>query len=723
MNNRNFIKFLYYILFVFTFVYIVIIFIDYLFQLKNLKHKKSSWQETIFSGKIVRKDIFPSKAEYILKTDVENILLIDDPQYDDFLELNLGDYVTLKTISRNLTSKNAYDMYIYNAYNVDKKAYIKEIKSVVPAKTSTVKIINRIIKKIYSLREKLILRVNHDIAFPYNGIILRLSLGYKETELRDVIEYFQDAGVMHVLVVSGLHVGFIYLMIYFLLKFVIIFNRPTKILISMLGVIFYMLLTGCSPPVFRATIIFLCFCISLLFNREYSQYHALTFAAIVLLFVNERNLFNPSFQLSFFACFGIIYFYPFVYEFIKEKIRNLSQVNIYILKLFIVTVSAQIFTLPLILVYFNKFSLISFVSNIFVIPLSSVLLWLSMGYYFFIENTFLSFYLSRLIEFVAVIYVEIIQFFAKIPYSSVKIGLPKGLEIFFYYLFVILLPIMLKKKKYVIIAIFLILFSVSSVFVKKYDEYKFKITFFNVGLGNATLLQTSDGKNILVDAGGNYNYDVGRYKLYPYMLKNRIYTLDYAIISHPHFPHYLGLNYLTKKIKVQNCIINNYTSKDVEYKNILFDLNRQGCNINILHREKVINFLDEGKIFLYPSYRKYDSDETSLCDANSILVAIKYKNFFCLLTNDIPNYELNNLINKHFSGVKQTIFLVSKKEHFNNIKSKLVVVSNGFKVPKDIKKMPMFLLDETDIEVVYYNNDNISKIQNKKDKIKILLQK
>jgi len=283
----------------------------------------------------------------------------------------------------------------------------------------------------------------------------------------------------------------------------VIFNRPTKILISMLGVIFYMLLTGCSPPVFRATIIFLCFCISLLFNREYSQYHALTFAAIVLLFINERNLFNPSFQLSFFACFGIIYFYPFVYEFIKEKICNLSQINIYILKLFIVTVSAQIFTLPLILIYFNKFSLVSFVSNIFVIPLSSVLLWLSIGYYFLIENIFLSFYLSRLIEFVAVIYVEIIQFFAKVPHSSVKIGLPKGLEILFYYLFVILLPIMLKKKKYMTILTFFIIFVSVIVFVRTRDVYRFKITFFNVGLGNATLLQTSDGKNIFKITFGN----------------------------------------------------------------------------------------------------------------------------------------------------------------------------------------------------------------------------
>jgi hypothetical protein len=174
---------------------------------------------------------------------------------------------------------------------------------------------------------------------------------------------------------------------------------------------------------------------------------------------------------------------------------------------------------------------------------------------------------------------------------------------------------------------------------------------------------------------------------------------------------------------VKNCIINNYISRDIEYKEILSNLKKQNSNIIILNKNKVINFLDEGKIFLYPSYRKYDSDEILLCDANSILVGIRYKDFFCLLTNDIPNYELNNLISQYFISNKTTIFLVSRNEHFkNNLNPKITIVSNGFKPFKEIKKVPIYFLDETDVEIIY-NNSKISKITNDKDKIKIFFNK
>ncbi len=704
---------MYYTLFVFTALYASILTLDFYIEQQNLKYKKSFWKDKTYFGKIVYKEVLPEKIFYILKSDKKNVLLIDNTYYDNFKELNLGDLVETTTFSRALVLQNDYDKYLYNAYNIDDIAYIKEIINSSQTNNFVLKLFNSIIKKTFVIRNYLIAQTNNKIEYPYNSIILRLSLGYKNIQMNEILEYFQDAGVIHLLVVSGLHVGFIYLMFYFLLKFIPLIPRKIKIIISMFGIIFYMFLTGNSPPVVRSTIIFLCLSITLLVNREYSQYHVLTFAGLILLLINNRNLFNPSFQLSFMACFGIIYFYPILYNLIKEFVCSWKKVYVYFLKLFIVTLSAQLFILPIIILYFNKFSIISFVSNIILIPISSILLWLSMIYYIITPIYELSFYLSTFVQQLTFVYLTIVKFFANIPFSSIRFLSLTTFDVITYYITIILITTYLKKKNYINTIKIFVLVLIYIFVTKIFSENKFKITFFDIGLGNATLVQTQDKKYFLIDAGGNYNYDTGRYKIFPYLLKNKIKKIDYVILTHAHFPHYEGMKFLIKNVKIDNLIINNYPTNDIEYKNLIYNINPKSTNVIILNNPKNIKY-QNGEICLYPSIKKTSYDEILLCDQNSILISVKYKDFYCLLTNDLPNNEIEFLLKENDIPKEITALSITKKQHLKlNIKSKVLLVANSIRIkPNQYKTKELVLfLDDGDVQVVYYKGKNFKKIE------------
>jgi competence protein ComEC len=206
------------------------------------------------------------------------------------------------------------------------------------------------------------------------SVFTALTLGDKsmlETELRDG---FAAAGLMHVLAVSGLHVGIIYLVVKFLCSVFLKlkYGKVFRFIISILVLWGYASLTGLSPSVTRAATMFSIFVLGDLLGRRYAVYNSIALAAFVLLFYNPLLIKNVGFQMSFLAVFGIVFFYPMIYKWIYVPNKWIDK----LWQLIAVSLAAQLITTPLSLYYFNQFPLLFLLSNILMIPLVTLLMYL-----------------------------------------------------------------------------------------------------------------------------------------------------------------------------------------------------------------------------------------------------------------------------------------------------------------------------------------------------------
>ncbi len=214
------------------------------------------------------------------------------------------------------------------------------------------------------------------------AIASALILGSKDELDFEVKQAYATAGAMHVLAVSGLHVGIIFLILNTLLSILDTSKkgRTVKAIILLIALWSYALITGLSPSVLRAATMFSFVIIGTVLNRKSSIYNTLAASAFFLLIINPNLLFEVGFQLSYIAVLGIVYLQPLIYKRIYTRWWLLDK----IWAITAVSIAAQIATLPLTLYYFNQFPVYFMLSNLLVIPSAIVIL--SLGILLFITS-------------------------------------------------------------------------------------------------------------------------------------------------------------------------------------------------------------------------------------------------------------------------------------------------------------------------------------------------
>jgi competence protein ComEC len=207
------------------------------------------------------------------------------------------------------------------------------------------------------------------------AICSALTLGYKELLNKRTKGNFSDSGATHILAVSGLHVGIIFLLLHYLLLFMEKnkSGRITKTILIIIILGIYALITGLSPSVTRATLMFSILAIGKIAQRNTSIYNNLALSAFILLLLNPLILFSVGFQLSYAAVISIVFFQPKIYNMI---ILPLLPDKLW--QWFSVAVAAQIGTAPLIIHYFNQFPNYFWLSNFIAIPAATIILTLGL---------------------------------------------------------------------------------------------------------------------------------------------------------------------------------------------------------------------------------------------------------------------------------------------------------------------------------------------------------
>jgi len=294
-----------------------------------------------------------------------------------------------------------------------------------------------------------------------------ILLGNKDWLDRETIKDFSDAGAMHILCVSGMHVGIIYIIVNVLLAF-LDRNRKTKWLktvLILLSIWFYAMITGLSSPVLRASIMFSFMTIGRSFQRYTNIYNTLVASAILLLILDPCLLLDAGFQLSYSAVIGIVTLQPLIERWWNPK--NWFTKRAW--ALVTVSLAAQLSILPISLFYFHKFPVYFIATNLMVIPLVTIILYSGILFLVFSQVGFMSGLLSRIFFSLVRLLNTSVQFIEELPFSAIDEISVNGVEVIILYALIIFGGFFLLFKKKILLFFSLLTLLVFSIeqFVNK----------------------------------------------------------------------------------------------------------------------------------------------------------------------------------------------------------------------------------------------------------------
>jgi len=272
-------------------------------------------------------------------------------------------------------------------------------------------------------------------------VISALVLGNKSFLQKETKLQFAKAGAMHVLAVSGLHVGIVSSIIYMILH--VLFRKRFllfQLVVVVSSIWLFAFITGLSVSVQRAAIMFSLFSVSLILKRQTSAYNTLAAAAFISILINPFVIFDVGFQLSYIAVLSILYFSPFLIKLFRFKFKLLK----YFWGIIAVSIAVNIGTIGISSFYFEVLPGLSLLSNIVVIPLAFVVI--ALGLLFIIP--LIQPYLVAVVDYVLVIFRSLIGWFSTMEYGqfNYKVSIIE-LIIFYSILLLSIIYIELSKKK------------------------------------------------------------------------------------------------------------------------------------------------------------------------------------------------------------------------------------------------------------------------------------
>ena len=234
---------------------------------------------------------------------------------------------------------------------------------------------------IYGIRAYLLRAIARYVPSPDAAAVSSaLLLGYKDLLETEIVQIYSHTGAMHILAVSGLHVGILYLLLGKITGFLDkrgFKARVAKVALLLAGIWMYAFITGLPPSVFRAATMFSFFAVGKLYQRPTNVYNILAVSAIVLLCINPFLLMQAGFQLSYVAVAGIVLWQPPIYGLFtfKNWLGNKAW------EIVSVSIAAQLATFPISLYYFHQFPVYFMLSNLIVIPAAGAILYVGMAFF------------------------------------------------------------------------------------------------------------------------------------------------------------------------------------------------------------------------------------------------------------------------------------------------------------------------------------------------------
>lgn len=299
-------------------------------------------------------------------------VLLYFPKTTTFSQMKLGDEFYAYCMLRPIESAKNPQQFNYANYlaaqQIFHQVFIDTLLSI-PIKPKISQKIPHMLASLRGYLEEILLKAVPKVE--ERSIAQALLLGNKDLLSHTTKLNFSNSGAMHVLAVSGLHVGIIYLILSHMLFF-FDSNSQSKVILLISGIWVYAIITGGSPSVLRAATMFSFIAIGKGTKQHVSIYNLLAASALILTTFQTNIILHIGFQLSYCAVISIIYFQPKIYSLYLPKQWVIDKIWI----LSTVSLSAQIGTLPLSLYYFHQFPVYFLLSNFLVIPAASLIIYL-----------------------------------------------------------------------------------------------------------------------------------------------------------------------------------------------------------------------------------------------------------------------------------------------------------------------------------------------------------
>lgn len=555
------------------------------------------------------------------------------------------------------------------------------------------------------------------------GFISKILFGFESELDSNVEENFRNAGISHILAISGLHISYIIIILKKIFS-LFINSEKTKNLTICFCLIFFIILTGASPSCIRACFMNIMVLMSKNLYRKNNTYISLGIAFILIVSFNIFNIYDIGMWLSFFGTLGILLFYKyFIFIFINRE----KYITNNLISIFSVSLSAQILIWPIILFCYNTISFSFWITNVCISFLTGPLVIIG---YLSIFSSYISNPLGIFIAKIEIIVWKVICIIAnlvsKIPFSKIYVKGSNEILIIFYYAVLIITIIyyrrhktkgkkhliklkriinnkeyrnkvfygIIEKSKRKLKNIFNLDYEINLSFENKENNYKgkflsfhykygkyffmcllcivivitylyligtedFKLYFVDVGQGDCTIIKTQN-KNLIID-GGEGNSD--KYDYGKNVILQHLLKLGIKRIDYMIFSHF-DSDHAGGLI---------YILENLKVDNIIIGIQTEESEC----LKKILEIADKKKIrvIIIESGKNIKIDRNSYIEAlwpnkkdligenalnnNSLVFKFNYKNFSILFTGDIEDIAEKELVNKYKENLKSDVLKVS----------------------------------------------------------------
>lgn len=439
------------------------------------------------------------------------------------------------------------------------------------------------------------------------------------------------SGLSHLFAVSGLHIAVLF---GFLTKLSDLFYKKKhwlKSIVILSAVFIFVSIIGFPVSAIRAFVFISIYSLAGIVRRKYDLLNALLLSAAIILLWNPYQLFSAGFQLSFGAVASIYFIYPALCKWIHPK--NIA------VKALMISLSVQVGIASILIYHFNYLSIISIIANVPAVLLFGV--WLPILYIYAIANILSLSLLTQILAFPVELGTNALDWLSKLAsgFSWSYIELPfAGYKLVGIYYCACILFVLQSRKDYflqsykmkkTVVAILLALTVATIPTIANVDK-QIEIIFFDVGQGDCIFVRTVSGRNILIDSG------TGDIDISEILMRNGIYSIDLAILTHFHEDHYGGLFELAEKGRIDTLLMKetiyenraikealetemHYAEKSVIYTSLGQSLEIDGLSMQVLNVGK--------------NYEGLSSHSAENND--SIVLLLDYRDFEMLLTGDI----------------------------------------------------------------------------------------
>lgn len=505
-----------------------------------------------------------------------------------------------------------------------------------------------------------------------------LLLGERGRLSEETLRGLQSSGLFHLMAISGAHIAIIS---YFLFQFLRLFRLRDQLrsLLLILCLIFYAFLVEGRPSVVRAVAMAIIYLTARLLWKDTSVLNSLAAAALFLLLLNPLQLFEAGFILTFMATLTIILFFPRIKKYLPILPWRLTD-------LFVLSLTAQLGVTPFIALIFNRVTLGSLILNIPAVPLIGLVM--VTGWFFLL----VSFFSSTLGSILALVIKEIIHLFFLIAHLldnfrplSYRIPPPSSLIIagYFFFLFLLILPRHFRYQRlfaafgFSLFAFFILFHPFPS------STSELRLTFLDVGQGEATLIEFPGKEKMLVDGGGfqDNTFDVGEYVVCPFLWRRGIKKIDYLVLTHAHPDHLNGLKAVARNFSIQEFWEALEPADSKDYSEFISYLASKTKRIKYFRgKKKVIAGIEVE--FLHPPATRESPAPVS--NEDSLVFRLKRGRGLALLTGDIGEPSERELIEANL----ELQALVFKSPHHGSrssssgpfleeVKPEVIVISAG----------------------------------------------